>query len=208
MVDTGIGNDIKETLIEVGASYTILRESGNLTGDYIDYENNSQVTKPFIREYFLEATMAYDTLAVPGDVLTIDPIDQQFIVMNSSSEQFENSIISKGIVLYKCNVSGELLRFSGEGRDSLYRPITKWNTVKSNAYGLLTETLFGTTLTQDDELGQLGIESDDLYLPHSYGAKINDRYEYVSGEFLKIETVEKRKFDSVDVCHLAEDTRE
>ena len=206
----GIGDDIKTTLSEVGNTFTIIKENGNVSGEYLDYELNRQVTKPFIREFFIEATLSYDTEAVAGDVIEIDTLSKQYLLMNKTPEMFENAINTQECVLYKCNVSGELLRFSGEGwrTGSTYQHYQQWDNQKSTAYGLLTEKLFGSDLTQDDELGQLGIEAHELYLPSSYGAKALDRYEYVSGEFLKIEIVEKRKFDNVDVCHIAEDTRE
>jgi len=203
-----IGDDLKATFEEVGAAFTVIRDAGNLTGDYLDYELNRQVTKPFIREYFLEASVGHDVDVVAGDVVQIDTLGKQYLVMNLTSDMFENATISKEVVLYKSNVSGELLRFSGEGWDSDYRHRQQWDTQKSDAYGLLTEKLFGTDLTQDEELGQMGLEASVLYLPNSYGAKALDRYEYTSGEFLKIEVVEKRKFDRVDACHVTEDTRE
>ncbi len=202
-----IGDDLKETFSEVGSAFTILRDAGNVTG-YFDFELNRQVTKPFIREYFIEASLGHDVDAIPGDILQIDVSSKQYLIMNSTEDMFENSIVTKEIVLYKANVSGELLRFSGESWDANYRHEEQWDTVKSNAYGLLTEKLFGTDLTQDEELGQMGLEASVLYLPSSYGAKPLDRYEYISGEFMKIEVVEKRKFDSIDTCHVAEDTRQ
>ena len=205
----GIGDDIKSTLSEVGSSITIIRSSGNIEGEYLDFEVNRQVTKPFIREFFLEATLSYDTEAVAGDVIEIDTLRKQYLVMNKTPEMFENEINTQECVLYKCNVSGELLRFSGEGwaTSTDYQHIAQWDTQKSTAYGLLTETLFGSDLTQNEELGQLGVQAQMLYLPSRYGAKVLDRYEYVSGEFLKVEVIESRKFENIDVCYMAEDTR-
>jgi len=203
-----IGDDLKSTFGEVGSSFTVIRAGGNVIGQYLDYDLNAQVTKPFIREYFLEASIGYDADIVAGDVIEIDVLEKNYLIMNMTSQVFENEVISKEAVLYKCNVSGELLRFSGEGWDSSYRHRQQWDTVKSDAYGLLTEKLFGTDLTQDEQLGQMGLEASILYLPSNYGAKPLDRYEYVSGEFLKIQVVEKRKFDNIDSCQIAEDTRQ
>lgn len=204
-----IGDDLKTVLSEVGNSFTIIRDAGNVSGEYLDYEVNRQVTKPFIREFFIEATLAYDTDAIAGDIIEIDTLSRQYLIMNKTPEMFENAINTQECVLYKCNVSGELLRFSGEGwrTDTTYEHYQQWDTQRSTAYGLLTENLFGTSLAQDEELGQIGLEAQALYVPTLYGAKALDRYEYVSGEFLKIEAVEHRKFDNIDVCHLAEDTR-
>ena len=56
-----IGLDIKEVLSEVGNTITIVRTAGNVTGEYTMYKPNAQVTKPFIREFFLEGWLSYDT---------------------------------------------------------------------------------------------------------------------------------------------------
>ncbi|MGW8177643.1 MAG: hypothetical protein ACWGQW_02440, partial [bacterium] len=58
-----IGQDIKEVFEEVGTAFvfTTTQNRENNSGEYLVYEINRQVTKPFIREYFLEAETAFDT---------------------------------------------------------------------------------------------------------------------------------------------------
>lgn len=205
----GIGQDIKGALVDVGSSYTILRDSGNISGEYLDFEINKQVTKPFIREFFLEVTLPHDTSAIAGDVIQFDTDQRRFLLMNKTPEEFEDEVAVYETVLYKCNVSGELLRYSGENWDrQTYRPDSIWETIKSDCSALLTENLFGTGLVLDEEIGQLGLELDSLYIPTSIGTKLLDRYSSASGEYYKIISVESRKFDGVDVCKLEEDTRE
>lgn len=201
-----ISLDIKLVLEEIGTSFSIKTGSGEVAAGYLDYEMNRQVTKPFIREFFLEATFQHDSPARAGDVIEFSD-GRRFLVMNDSPENFENEMISREVVLYGANVSGELLRASGEDFDSNYQRTTSWQTVKSDCFALLTERLFGTDLQQDEELAQIGIESQVLYLPSSLGARALDRYQADSGEYYKIETVHTRYFPAVDVCYLAEDTR-
>lgn len=203
-----VGIDIKDVLAEIGTSFSILRpNSGEYAAEYLDYESNSQVTKPFIREHFLEAILPYDTNVIAGDIIRFSD-DREFIVMNSSPENLFDESIGKEAVLYKCNVSGEILRASGEVRDSNYRVHTVWISVKDVAYGLLTPKMFGTDLLQDELAGQIDIQGLILYVPSNYEIKMLDRYRPSSGEFYKVEVIEKRQFESVDVCHLVEDTRE
>lgn len=201
-----IALDIKLVLEEIGTSFVVKRDSGDVSGGYLDYEMNRQVTKPFIREFFLEATFQHDSVAVNGDVIEFSD-GRRFLVMNDTAENFEDTLISREVVLYMANVSGELLRASGEVFTSNYRRETSWDTVKSDCYALLTNRLFGTDLQQDEELAQIGIESQILYLPTSIGVQSLDRYQPQSGEYYKIEQVIKRYFPAVDVCYLAEDTR-
>jgi hypothetical protein len=201
-----ISLDIKLVLEEIGTSFVIKRDSGDVTAGYLDYEMNRQVTKPFIREFFLEATFQHDSPAVAGDIIEFSD-GRRFLVMNDTPENFEDELISREVVLYGANVSGELLRASGEDFDSNYQRNTTWTTVKSPCYALLTERLFGTDLVQDEELAQIGIESQVLYLPRSIGVQALDRYQPASGEYYKVETVHTRYFTAIDVCYLAEDTR-
>lgn len=201
-----IGLDIKQVLIEIGTSFTIKRTTGDVAGGYLDYEMNRQVTKPFIREFFLEATLSYDTAVIPGDIIELSD-GRRYLVMNLSPENFENESIVNESVLYMANVSGELLRASGETFDVNYRRGTTWESVSTDCYALLTNRLFGTDLQQDEELGQIGIESQILYIPSSVGVQSLDRYSPRSGEYYKVEQVVERYFPAVDVCYLAEDTR-
>ena len=207
------GLDIKHVLQEVGTAVHIKgRTSGetDIDGGYLDYEMNRQVTKPFVREFFLEASLPYDTVILAGDVVEFqDGTSRRFMVMNKTPENFENEGVIYEIVLHRCNVSGELFRPSGEVPNATtYQRQTVWQLVRGECYGLLTDRLFGTDLIQDEELGQIGIESQVLYLPHSVGARVLDRYRPVSGEYYKIETVSIRRYDNIDICYVSEDTRE
>ena len=38
-----IGPDIKEAIVEVGTKFTIVRDSGNVTGEYLTSASNAQV---------------------------------------------------------------------------------------------------------------------------------------------------------------------
>lgn len=201
-----IALDIRLVLEEIGTSFVVLRDSGNVSGGYLDYEMNRQVTKPFIREFFLEATFQDNSVAKIGDVIELSD-GRRYMVMNDSPENFENEMISRETVLYMCNVSGELLRASGEVWDVNYRRGTSWDPVRSNCYAILTARLFGTDLQQDEELAQIGVHSQELYLPSWIGVQSLDRYQPCSGEYYKVEQVVHRYFPAVDVCYLAEDTR-
>jgi hypothetical protein len=204
-MSSGIGNDIKEVYAEVGAAFTILR-TVNITGEYTHLTLNRQVTKPFIREFFLEAAVAYDTDVVAGDLIRLDVPGEVYIVMNKSPRLFENEIIQYSCVLYKCNVSGKLQRPT-QVRGTDYHTTVTWSSVLTPCYGLLTEALYGHDLDTDNELGQLGLQEHELYIPSSIGIQIMDRYVVASGDYWKVETIKKRRFNNVDVASLVEDTR-
>jgi len=207
-----LGEDIKEAIEDVGVGFTVLRDAGNISGEYLDFEISKQVTKPFIREYFLSSTLSYETDVITGDVIRFDPTDDNYLVMNKTPELFENSVIGYDCILYKANVSGELLRPSGETWDATwdtetYHKTPEWETIKAECYALQTEALYGHDLDTDEELAMIGVENHELYIPHSVGVQVLDRYQPASGEYYRVETIKTRRYSGVDVCELGEDRR-
>ncbi len=203
-----VGEDIKEALQDIGSLITIFRDSGNLSGEYVDTETNAQVTKPFVREFFLEAMVAYDTDLVPGDAFEMDITGIRYLLMNKTPFMVENAVGNYDSVFYKCNVSGEILRPSGEVRSTdTLRIVPVYSVEKSNCFALLTEPLFSGDLDTDEQLGLIGIQKEELYIPSSFGIKVLDRYQPVSGEYYVVESIKRHRFSGVDVAILGEDTR-
>jgi hypothetical protein len=202
-----IGTDVAEVIAEVGSSIVILRDSGNISGEYSTIETNEQSTKPIVSSFFKKATFQYNTGIVQGDIISFDTTEDYYLVTTINSEEFENAIITKQAVLYLCNVSGELSRPSGEAWNSAtYHKEQSWETIKSNCYALLVNPEFYNKLVAE-EVALLGTEENELFLPHSVGATVNDRYEATSGEQYKIEVVNSYRYLDVDVCRITEDTR-
>lgn len=203
-----IGPEIKEVLQEVGATYTILREGGNITGEKTYYKTNSQVTKPFIREFFLEAWFQYDTQAVGGDYIQFSTTGDIFIVMNSTPYLFENTAIRYDVVLYKCNVLVDIVRpEEPDGWDSDYRKLTTWRYIGEQKPALITTPLYGHDLATDEELGYLGLEVHEMYAPVNLGIRTLDRIRLTSTEYFRVETIKPRRYKDVNVFELGEDTR-
>lgn len=206
-----IGPDIKEVLEEIGSPFTILRTT-TISGEYLRHKPNKQVTKPFILEFFLETELAYDTQVVPGDVINVPTLNSKYLVMHRQGLDLEGEVYKYDSILYKANVSGEILREVLSGDDDAdfvqtYHRETVWTSVKTTAYGLLTESFFGNELDQQD-FAQLKIARNELYLPSSYGIRVMDRYSPASGEYYKVTAVKKRVYSSVDVVNVEEDTRQ
>jgi hypothetical protein len=202
-----IGQDIKEVFEEVGTSYTFISEGvANNSGEFLVYELNRQVTKPFVREYFLEVELAYDTLINVGDLI-IFADGRRFLTMNKTPEQFEDDSILFSGVLYRTNVDARILRSSGEDWDTHYRKRPSWITVEDSVDICMTESLYGHDLETDEELSQFGLENHEAYIPSWIGIEPLDRIEWASGEFYKVEVIKTRRFDGIDTVELTEDTR-
>ena len=206
-----VGDDILEALQDVGMEIEIIHSGeSNVSGEYAIIKANRQVTKAFIQEFFREATLAYNTVVVPGDVLRVAEFDENYLVTSQTPTGFENEIISYQSFLYKCNVVGVgvLKRYpSGEVRDDNYLLAPEFETIRSECYALVTEGLFGHGIEEDEELGRLGLENNECYMPTLYDPRLEDRFEPVSGEYYIVQSVKKRKFHAVAVLELKEDTR-
>ena len=204
-----IGIDIEEVLEEVGSAYVLVRDAGNVSGEYGTFKYTAQATKPITLEHFRRARMAYNTEAVAGDVLEFTTSSERFMIMNKMPKMFENAVVQYDAILYKCNVSsGELLRPSGEvWNSSTYHKETQWEVIKNNCDAMQVAALYGNDLEADQELALLNLRKDELYIPHSVGVQIMDRFQPASGEYYMVATVETRRFPAVDVAILEEDTR-
>jgi hypothetical protein len=129
--------------------------------------------------------------------------------MNLTADMFENQVYEYQGVLYKCNVTaGKLERSSGEDWDENYHKESNWVPIDENVHALQAESLYGHSLETDIELGQLGLEKFELYIPSTYDIRVKDRWTPVSGEWYLVTTVKKRRFDGVDVAELREDRRD
>lgn len=201
-----LGADIKEVISEIGISVTVLRDIGNITGEYIYGKINKQVTKPFIREFFMEAWLSSDTQIISGDVLELSD-GRKFIVMNKTPSVFEDAIYRYDSVIYKCNVAATLKRPTETRSSDTYAITTTFPTIKETVNALITESLYGNELDTDEELASLGISSEDCYVSSSVGVERLDRFWISDTEYYQVEVVKKRRFDGVDLIILGEDTR-
>lgn len=202
-----VGEKIKRAYKKVGVHYTVLGTNPLVSGEYLMFEPNSQVTKPFIREYFLEASFQYDTEADAGCAVKFDD-GRAFILMNKTPSILKNTTIYHDVVLYKCNVSGELQRPSGETvYNAAYEPTQVFETLDSGVYATLADNMGEAEIEQFQWPGQVETTSKFLHIPSCYGVQPLDRYVVGSGEYYKVEQVERRRFDQVDVAWCVEDTR-
>lgn len=205
-----IGPDLAEVLEEVGTSIKIYKSSGAVVlGEYLDFDLNRQVTKPFIREFFIEASFSYVTQVIGGDVVEFLTDGRKFLIMNSTAEFFENQVINNNAVLYKCNEVATIKRPTKGDWDADYKRGITWPTVAVDVPILLTERFFGTGLgaVEPKDFMEYDILDNQMYISAYYGVKPLDRVWLSDTEFFKVDFVEKRKFEGVWSCVLSEDTR-
>ena len=206
-----VGLDIKDALEEVGVAYTIIRDTGNISGEHGLLEASSQTTKPLTLEHFRKSMLPYDTQIVTGDVVRFDVVDETYLATNMLPELFENAVAHYDTVFYKCNIlSGELLRPSGETWDdpmNQYHKDTEWEVVKSGIKAMQIAALYGNELDTDEQLALLGLKKDEVLIPHSIGVHVMDRWQPVSGEYYQVSMVETRRYPNIDVLMVEEDQR-
>ena len=205
---SGVGQDIKEVYEDVGVEVRRVVGSNLRSGGWIKYAVNSQVTKPFIREFFLDANLAYDTKILPGTVIEVKVTAIRYLVMNMTPYTLENEVIQYNSVLYKCNVKINVERPVEIRSSQTYGMRTTWNVVQSNVDALYTSPLFGIALDTDESVGLLGIDRGEMYVPSSYGILAMDRIRITgTNEYYRVEAVKPRRFEDIDVLEVGEDTR-
>jgi len=200
--------DIKDIIIAAGAAFTIIREAGNVSGEYATYTLTNQATKPITLEHFRQGYMPHDTNAAAGEVVEFDDTNERYLLTNKLPSILWNDVVRYSAVFYKCNVnSGELLRPSGEVRDDQYHMKTQWEPIKNNCDAMQVASLYGNDLEEDKALGLLGLKKDEVYIPHSVGAQVMDRWQPASGEYYQVSVISTRRFPGVDVLIVEEDNR-
>lgn len=205
-----IGPDIEEALDEVGIAIIIDPAGTPILGEYIYYKPNAQVTKPFIREFFLEGWFPYNSQASAGSIVEFDITSDRYLVMNWTPQIFENAVIKYDSVLYKTNITATIYRPSEVRDPDTLKIRTVWTPVAVDTDLLLTTPLHGHDLETDEEIGLLGIQNHELYAPESLGIKTLDRIRFVNGstvEYYRVEAVKLRRYKDVAVFDVGEDTR-
>ena len=206
-----VGTDIKDALTEVGAAYTILRDSGDVSGEYGLLEFSAQVTKPITIESFRRSMLSFDSVLVTGDVVNFDVVDETYLATNMLPELFENAVAHYDTVFYKCNItSGELLRPSGESWDDpldQYHKETEWETVKAGVNAMQVAALYGNDLEAEKEIALLGLNKNEVLISHSVGTQVLDRWQPASGEYYQVSIIETRRYPNIDVMIVEEDNR-
>lgn len=199
-----LADDYKEVIAEIGEPATIIRSSGNIASQMIHAKVNAQVTKPFIREFFMEADLPSDSSIVAGDVFRLAD-NRVFLVMNKTPKVFEAEIYCYTTVLYKCNATGVLFRPMQRKIDHKAEII--WARIVDPCYALITESFYGHELEDKDPVGPVSKLAMDCYVSHSSGAQKGDRYFISATEYFQVESIMTRRYDSVDIALLGEDTR-
>jgi len=204
-----IGPEIKEVYQEVGLSYHLYTQDERKTEEpeYLVAKTNAQVTKPFVREFFLEAQVAYDSLIRPGMYLQVIVPNDYYMVMNATPVLFEDQVIRYDIVLYKTNVLITIYEQEQAVDPNNYKKESIWNPLYTDVRALASEPLFGNLLLLEDDIGTLELKRDQLYIPAAYSLKSDDRIELSTGERFWVTTVLPRRYPAVDLANLQKDTR-
>lgn len=211
-----VGVDIEEAIRENGVSFSVLGEDGSYTsGEYTFYELPEQATRPLVREFLLEAWFFYNTTVATGDIVRFEVPEsskQHYLVTNRDPDIFENDIIKYDGVLYKCNVSGELWRPSGEFSPDAqtYRVTQQFETIKYNMWGTSLNDVSSQQGVQESVKNIAVVvvsEDQELLVPAKYGTREFDRFWINSGEYYMVKSVIRRRFPGVDLLRLGVDNR-
>jgi hypothetical protein len=204
----GLQDDLASVFEEIGTLVEIVGSSP-VVREYIDVEQNVQVSNPFIREHFIEGTLKAATKILPGSLLNFVGKNLTYLVVNHSPELFEDLVVIISTTLYKCNVVATVTRLTETVRDPVTRQITtSWEEVFTSP-APITSALRGSPSDMNDYQAFLQFQTKEkvIYFPEVIAPKALDRVTLPSGEQFKISNVEYYRFNGVVVCDLEEDTR-
>lgn len=201
-----VGADIASVYTELGVTATILRTPTNLT-EKIQYEVNEQATNSFVREHHLNASFAYNTVIVNGDVLQFNSLS--YLTTNITADDFQGSVVEYAAVLLKCNLpsTAKIIYWNQTQNATTFEITAGWTVRKSLAYGLIFHGVRNVLSNKDSFTGKDPVYELICMVPASYSVEKLDRVIVSSTEYYMVQDVEKYEFPGLQVLTLVEDTR-
>lgn len=202
----GIGYDIADVLDELGMCVEI-QERVRPIIEKVDYDSNSQMTKPFNAEHFLMMMFTHASQIVAGDLLYAVAQNVHYRVMNCFPEIFEDTIIYKQGIVYKCNEVVSVYRPEETRDPKTLRMVTGWRPIHAGVRSLVTDKLYGSELNTEMSFIQLDLRSRILYFPKKFEVLQKDRVMVMGGKPYEVTNIETNTFPGMNVIYLEEDTR-
>lgn len=202
----GIGYDIADVLDELGMCVEI-QERVRPIIEKVDYDSNSQMTKPFNAEHFLMMMFTHASQIVAGDLLYAVAQNLHYRVMNCFPEIFEDTVIYKQGIVYKCNEVVSVYRPEEVRDPKTLRMQTGWRPIHANVRSLVTDKLYGSELNTEMSFIQLDLRSRILYFPKKFEVLQKDRVMVMGGRPYEVTNIETNTFPGMNVIYLEEDTR-
>jgi hypothetical protein len=202
----GIGYDIADVLDELGMCVEI-QERVRPIIEKVDYDSNSQMTKPFNAEHFLMMMFTHASQIVAGDLLYAIAQNVHYRVMNCFPEIFEDTVIYKQGIVYKCNEVVSVYRPEEVRDPKTLRMQTGWIPIHVSVHSLVTDKLYGSELNTEMSFIQLDLRSRILYFPKKFEVLQKDRVVVMGGTSYEVTNIETNTFPGMNVIYLEEDTR-
>lgn len=202
----GIGYDIADVLDELGMCVEI-QERVRPIIEKVDYDSNSQMTKPFNAEHFLMMMFTNTSQIVAGDLLYAVAQNIHYRVMNCFPEIFEDTVIYKQGIVYKCNEVISVYRPEEVRDPKTLRMQTGWRPIHTSVRSLVTDKLYGSELNTEMSFIQLDLRSRILYFPKKFEVLQKDRVVVMGGTSYEVTNIETNTFPGMNVIYLEEDTR-
>ena len=202
----GIGYDIADVLDELGMCVEI-QERVRPIIEKVDYDSNSQMTKPFNAEHFLMMMFTHASQIVAGDLLYAVAQNVHYRVMNCFPEIFEDTVIYKQGIVYKCNEVVSVYRPEEVRDPKTLRMQTGWRPIHTSVRSLVTDKLYGSELNTEMAFIQLDLRSRILYFPKKFEVLQKDRVMVMGGKPYEVTNIETNTFPGMNVIYLEEDTR-
>lgn len=202
----GIGLDIAEVIDELGVEVTILRSGGNLT-EKIVYEVNELSANAFLRENMLNCSFQYQTALVTGDIIQMHGIT--YLVVNTTPDDFENTITEYAGVLYKCNLPTDTLILDPTDTQdpTTFATTQGWTIRRADIDGLLTQDKRSTEVDSDTSTGKKLTFMLECFVPSHYDTQINDRIYLNATTYYRVQDIEAYRFPGVHVLYVVKDDR-
>lgn len=204
----GIGDDILETLEELGSPITIIKVDGTEFTEFAMFESFYKDSVDSNRQFGYTGTHPYNSDMAAGDLILY--MDKYLLVLNSKPTIFEQEVVEIKTYLVECNCDGRFTRFT-ELRDPDTLKLTKtWVNLFPEASIHALQFEKEPFVENFEGVSQLSFSSQKLYT-QAMDVKVGDRWcpnDDDLTEHYKVMQVFSRKFSGCNYYILEYDTRE
>jgi len=213
-----LGVDLAEVFEDVGTEVSIFNYATKETvTEFVDFRIHTDSEYLLRDEFMSECSFKYNTVAEEGNILTVNVSSRPYIILAMNDEIFENTIITKEGILYRCNVVVDIKRQIGEVRNEDYELVPEWDTMYTGIRCLFAGSTYDSSVT-GKSYARFRSGTDKLFISKSIDIREDDRLlvtdiletrgSPITAESYHVLIKEDFRMPGVFVCDLESDTRE
>jgi len=197
----GIGDDIKEVFQELGSPVEVNQHFGSPVTEFVD-PSTFESSDPYTRQTVMEISLPFDSTIQSGDIITLTDNGTHLLVVSLNFQRFDQDIVTKEAMIYRCNVLGTVSKFS-RTRDSNYKLVEDWVPTSDEIPCLITGDISQYSVNME-EYGNFVGQQLSLHITGNVSVEKGNRFTTSDGVVFSITAVAPYRLNNVNICRIEE----